>query len=132
LSEPEQERDDLSSTSSSRLSTKPYVILHDNPSIQPSSTPQIDLLDMFSTPTNKIQKTLPDDSLLSNDVRTPDTIKQQTSVLHSSSPINNQPKSSSIKGKRRRRRKKRTHFTSICEQITYILFLVHCMFDKVN
>jgi hypothetical protein len=99
LSEPEQERDDLSSTSSSRLSTKPYVILHDSPSIKPSSTPQIDLLDMFSTPTNKIEKTLPDDSLSFNDVRTSDTTK---SILHSSSPINNQPKSSSIKGKRKK------------------------------
>jgi hypothetical protein len=129
LSEQEQERDEFSSISSS----KPFALVHDKPLSPPPPPPpplqteqSADVLDLFSTPiisitpTNKIQKTLLDDSLssVSSYGEHPiETKKQQTSILRSSSPINHKPKSSSIKGKRTK-----THFTSICEQITYTLF----------
>jgi hypothetical protein len=128
LSEQEQERDEFSSISSS----KPFALVHDKPLSPPPPPPPLqteqsaDVLDLFSTPiisitpTNKIQKTLLDDSLssVSSYGEHPiETKKQQTSILRSSSPINHKPKSSSIKGKRTK-----THFTSICEQITYTLF----------
>ena len=57
LSEQEQERDELSSTSSSRLLSKPFVILHDISIIKPSfsssslqTEQSVDVLDLFSTP----------------------------------------------------------------------------------
>jgi hypothetical protein len=123
LSEQEQERDELSSPSSS----KPFVLLHEIPTIKPSSSPplplqtekSINVLDLFSTPlvpinpTNKISKTLLDESLSSvssygdhpNEIK-----KKQSSIPRSSSPINHKPKFSSIKGKTTK-----NHFTSICE-----------------
>jgi len=123
LSEQEQERDELSSTSLS----KPFVLLHEIPTIKPSSSPplslqteeSINVLDLFSTPlvpmnpTNKTSKTLLDESLSSvssygdhpNEIK-----KKQSSIPRSSSPINHKPKSSSIKGKTTK-----NHFTSICE-----------------
>ncbi|CAF4940197.1 unnamed protein product, partial [Rotaria socialis] len=73
LSEHEQERDDLSSSSSSRLPPKPFILSHDIPTVKPLSpipTEQsADVLDLYSTPfisnNNKIQKSLLDDSLSS-------------------------------------------------------------------
>ncbi|CAF2073273.1 unnamed protein product [Rotaria magnacalcarata] len=108
LSEHEQERDDLSSSSSSRLPSKPFILSHDIPAIKPSSpipTEQsADVLDLYSLPlisnNNKTQKSLLDDSLssVSSGSDRPIQIKkQQSNILRSSSPINNKSKSSSIK-----------------------------------
>jgi len=112
LSEQEQERDELSSISSS----KPFALLHETSKVKLSSPPShhqieqsVDVLDLFSTPlipihsTKKSPKTLFDESLssVSSYGDRPNQIKKrQTSIPRSSSPINHKPKSSSIKGKK--------------------------------
>jgi hypothetical protein len=98
--------------------------MHDKPLSPPLPTERsTDILDLFSTPnnpTNSSVKTLLDDSLSSVSSygeRPIESKKQASSIPRSSSPINHETKSSSIKGKTTQ-----NHFTSICEQITYTLF----------
>ncbi len=93
----EHERDDLSS---------PLIHLHDKPLSPPLPTERsVDVLDLFSTPinpTNSSAKTLLDDSLSSVSSygeRSIENKKQASSIPRSSSPINHETKSSSIKGK---------------------------------
>jgi hypothetical protein len=103
LSEQEQERDEISSTSSSRLSTKPFAVLQNvspsKPSLQTEEA--LDLLDIPIKTNKKTQQNLLNDSLSSVSSygdRSSTTTKKRSSVPRSSSPINNKQKSSSIKG----------------------------------
>lgn len=123
LSEQEQERDELLSSSSSKPFTRIPQILTTKPSSPPPPpspfrTEQIpDVLDLFSTPintTNQTTKTLLDESLSSVSSygdRPNESKKKQSSIPRSSSPINHNSKSSSIKGKKITK----NHFTSICQ-----------------
>ena len=110
LSEPEQERDEFSSRSSSRLSSKPLA--HDTPPLQPAARPHepaSDVLDLFSEPlmgtpsSKKIKQNLLDESLssVSSYGENSSETKKPPSIPRSSSPIHRKESKPSafIKGK---------------------------------
>ena len=96
-----------SSVSTPSLSEHDREELHDKPLSSPPLAIErsVDILDLFSTPinpTNSSAKTLLDDSLSSVSSygeRPIESKKQASSIPRSSSPINHETKSSSIKGK---------------------------------